>query len=112
MVSFPSSSFVFVSIFIVVFSYLKVLSKSNTNKKALEEILSLFHEMTDVLGILYNAKSNNNSLDVNEIESLIKEREIARQEKNWKRADEIRDELKSKNVIIEDTAKGTKYSIK
>lgn len=101
----------------VIFEYvkevnLKVLSKSNTNKKALEEILSLFHEMTDVLGILYNAKSNNNSLDVNEIESLIKEREIARQEKNWKRADEIRDELKSKNVIIEDTAKGTKYSIK
>lgn len=93
---------------------LKVLSKTDVCKKVLTEILDLFSEMADVLGILYNKelKPNYNPLDVNEIENLIREREAARKEKNWKRADEIRDELKSKNVIIEDTPKGTKYSIK
>ncbi len=93
---------------------LKVLSKPDVCKKVLMEILHLFSEMADVLGILYNKelKSNNKSLNVSEIENLIHEREVARKEKNWKRADEIRDELKSKNVIIEDTPKGTKYSIK
>lgn len=103
----------------VIFEYvkevnLKVISKGDFCKKDLEEILGLFNEMTDVLGILYNegSKQNDNCLDENEIENLIKEREIARKEKNWKRADEIRDELKSKNVIIEDTPQGTKYSIK
>ncbi len=76
--------------------------------------MDLFTEMTDVLGILYNKKSkqNDKSSDVSDIEKLIKERETARKEKNWKRADEIRDELKSKNVVIEDTPNGTKYSIK
>ena len=103
----------------VIFEYvkevnLKVISKGDFCKKDLEEILGLFNELTDVLGILYNegSKQNENCLDENEIENLIKEREIARKEKNWKRADEIRDELKSKNVIIEDTPQGTKYSIK
>lgn len=103
----------------VIFEYvkevnLKILSKADYFKKELESVLDLFTEMTNVLGILYNKKSrqNDKSLDVSDIEKLIEEREMARKEKNWKRADEIRDELKSKNVIIEDTPNGTKYSIK
>lgn len=93
---------------------LNVLSKENQNKEFLEKILNLFREMADVLGILYekNIQPSDNHLNVSDIENLIKEREIARKEKNWKRADEIREELKNKNVIIEDTPKGTKYSIK
>ena len=39
---------------------------------------------------------------------LMKEREKARKEKNFKRADEIRDELKTLGFTIEDTAEGPK----
>ena len=38
---------------------------------------------------------------------LIKEREKARKEKNYKRADEIREYLKNKGIILEDTPYGT-----
>lgn len=41
-------------------------------------------------------------------DNLLREREKARQEKNFKRADEIRDELKRLGFVIEDTAEGPK----
>ena len=42
-----------------------------------------------------------------EIEELIKQRTLAKNNKNWDLADQIRDSLKEKNIILEDTAKGT-----
>ncbi|MEE9614624.1 MAG: cysteine--tRNA ligase [Thermodesulfobacteriota bacterium] len=48
-------------------------------------------------------------VDPAEIEKLIAERNAARASKNFKRADEIRDELKAKGVILEDTSKGTEW---
>ena len=79
----------------------------------MSEILDMFNELTGVLGLLYADNSKiGESITEEEINALIDERNVARKEKNWKRADEIRDELKSKNVIIEDTPQGTKYTIK
>ena len=51
-----------------------------------------------------------NSLDA-EVERLIEERSQARKEKNWARADEIRDELKSRGIVIEDTPQGVKWHV-
>ena len=48
-------------------------------------------------------------LDGSEIESLIQERSKARSEKNWAKADEIRDSLQGKGVILEDGPKGTTW---
>ena len=45
------------------------------------------------------------------IENLIKEREIARDEKNWQRADEIRAQLSDMKVVVEDGASGSKWRI-
>ena len=42
---------------------------------------------------------------------MIEDREIARQNKNFKKADEIRDKLKKMNVLIDDTSEGAKWSI-
>jgi len=42
----------------------------------------------------------------------IEERNLARKEKNWKRADEIRNDLLSKGVILEDTPSGTTWKVK
>ncbi len=68
--------------------------------------ISLFDELTGVLGLVYNRKSN--SLD-GEIEKLIALRTKARQEKNWAESDRIRDELKAEGIILEDTPQGVKW---
>ena len=44
-----------------------------------------------------------------DIEKLIEERQAARKEKNFARADEIRDELLKKGIVLEDTREGVKW---
>lgn len=41
-----------------------------------------------------------------DIEALIEERQAARKAKNFARADEIRDELLAKGIVLEDTREG------
>jgi cysteinyl-tRNA synthetase len=52
------------------------------------------------------------NLSEEEILRLIEERNISRKEKNWKRADEIRNDLLSKGIILEDTPSGTIWRLK
>jgi cysteinyl-tRNA synthetase len=47
-----------------------------------------------------------------EIYRSIKERNLARKEKNWKRADEIRNDLLSKGIVLEDKPTGTNWKLK
>ncbi len=90
-----------------------VLSNSDCKSEIIADIIKLFDELTGVLGILYKDQNDlSQQIKNEEIENLLKERENARKEKNWKRADEIRDLLKEKNVIIEDTSQGTKFTFK
>ena len=90
-----------------------VIQKNEFNKTFIKNTIELFDELCGVLGILYEKdNSNNSSISIQEIENLIKEREQARKEKNWVRADEIRKELSSKNIVLEDTANGTKYTFR
>ena len=89
-----------------------VISKNNFNKKVISEILKTFDCFTGILGIMYESKTDASSLTKEQIEELLEKRQMARQEKNWKLADEIRDELFAKNILIEDTPSGTKYSFK
>lgn len=66
----------------------------------------LFDELTGVLGLVYNRKTE--SLD-SEIEALIEARQEARKNKNWSEADRIRDELKAQGIVLEDTPQGVKW---
>jgi len=50
-------------------------------------------------------------IDAAEIDKLIIERNQAKQDKNWGRADEIRDILTAKNITLEDGANGTRWRI-
>jgi cysteinyl-tRNA synthetase len=52
------------------------------------------------------------SLEEGQIRRLIQERQIARKERNWSRADEIRDTLASHNILLEDSPEGTRWRIK
>lgn len=70
-----------------------------------EKASEIFERLISVLGLLYERKSDN--LD-SEIEALIEERQQARKNRDFKRADEIRDTLKAQGIILEDTPQGVK----
>ncbi len=80
--------------------------KTNISKSTIRFTLDLFDELADVLGLVYNKKEE--ALN-DEVEKLIEKRQLARKNKDWLTADKIRDELKNKNVIIEDTPQGIKW---
>lgn len=76
-------------------------------KAALNAFADIFDQLTDVLGLVYNRKTD--ALD-SEIEELIEKRTAARKAKDFKTADEIRDRLKEIGIILEDTPQGVKWS--
>lgn len=76
-------------------------------KNALEAFADIFDQLTGVLGLVYNRKTE--SLD-DEIEALIEKRTEARKSKDFKTADEIRDKLKEMGIILEDTPQGVKWT--
>ncbi len=71
-----------------------------------EAALTLFRELTDVLGLLYVTKDEG---DTAAIEEMIEQRRAARAAKNWAESDRIRDELKAMGVVVEDTPQGMKW---
>ncbi len=62
--------------------------------------------LSDICGLIVDKKEE--MLD-SDIENLIAERQAARKEKNFARADEIRDELLAKGIVLEDTREGVKW---
>ena len=80
---------------------------NKAGKVTLEACADMFDQLTGVLGLVYNR--NTTDLD-SEIEALIEERTLARKNKDYKRADEIRDQLKAMGIILEDTPQGVKWS--
>ena len=61
---------------------------------------------------IFNIKQIALGLDVEKIECLIENRDQARKDKIWARADECRDELTQMGVVLEDTPQGTEWKIK
>jgi cysteinyl-tRNA synthetase len=88
----------------------------------LNEAERTLREVGGVLGILMEdpdvyfekdrlREAQKRELDVGEIEASIEERLKARAEKNWKRADEIRNGLAAKGVVLKDSKAGTTWTI-
>ena len=77
--------------------------KDGASKEFAEKSLSLLLELTGLLGLLFEQEDS--GID-GEIASLIEERQKARAEKNFARADEIRDILKERGITLKDTPQG------
>lgn len=77
------------------------------SKALIADAIKLFDELTGVLGIVYPHEQADD-LDA-EVEKMIEARQAARKAKNWAEADRIRDELKEKGIVLEDTPQGVKW---
>lgn len=77
-----------------------------SSRELLEKLYQRLEGLCDVLGLILAKEEE--ILD-EEIEKLIAERQAARKEKNFARADEIRDILSEKGIILEDTREGVKW---
>ena len=84
---------------------------ANTNAPSMgraqaKDLFDKLLKMTDILGI---AAVKEQGLLEEDIIKLIDERTEARKQKNWARADQIRNELSAKGIILEDTKDGVKW---
>lgn len=82
------------------------LKEKNTQTTVLTYFIETFDRLMGVLGLPFEQEQD--LLD-EDVEQLIEERLTARREKNFQRADEIRDVLKQQGIILEDTAQGTRW---
>ena len=76
------------------------------SKAYAQQLLDIIVQLCDILGIITEKKEE--LLD-DDIEALIEERQAARKAKNFARADEIRNELADKGIILEDTRQGVTW---
>ena len=92
-----------------IFELVKFVNSHTDAESSRELLLALKEEivsLSDICGLIVEKKEE--ILD-SEIEDLIAQRQAARKEKNFARADEIRDELLNRGIVLEDTREGVKW---
>ena len=81
---------------------INTMLRGGTSKLYAKAALDIFNELTGVLGII---KAKETTIDA-DIEALVEERQQARKNKDFARADEIRDELNARGYTLKDTPQG------
>ncbi|MFC4803440.1 cysteine--tRNA ligase [Neobacillus sp. GCM10023253] len=81
------------------------LMEKNTAAEVIDAFTAQFEELFAVLGLTFEQEE---LLD-EEIDALIEQRIQARKDRNFQLADQIRDQLKEMNIILEDTPQGTRW---
>lgn len=93
-------------------SIFELVKYSNTkvneecSSELLEQLFNRLEQLCDILGIILEKKEE---ILEEDIECLIAERQAARKDKNFARADEIREILLNKGIVLEDTREGVKW---
>ncbi|PIC70456.1 cysteine--tRNA ligase [Sporosarcina sp. P2] len=82
------------------------LLEKNTDRHILQQFIDALDLLMGVLGLPF--ESTDELMD-GEVDKLIQERLEARKNRDFARSDEIRDELKVRGIILEDTAQGTRW---
>jgi cysteinyl-tRNA synthetase len=95
--------------FAVMFDFIKnantLLEQNLISKKESAEIYKLFLEINKIFGII-DLKKVNASIPA-EIKKLVKERELARKNKEWQKSDELRVQIEKHGFLVEDTKDGS-----
>ena len=81
------------------------LLEKNTSVEVIDKFTNQFEELFSVLGLSFDTTE---MLD-EEIDALIEKRIQARKDRNFQLSDQIRDQLKEMNIILEDTPQGTRW---
>ena len=92
-----------------IFDIVKVANSnitSDNSKELVESVLGTIRVLCDVLGL--KTEKEEELLD-SDIEKLIEERQAARKNRDFARADEIRDTLLTKGIVLEDTREGVRW---
>ena len=90
--------------------YINTVASPDFSANVLKELYDMLNSLTEVLGL--GLSSGEEDLLDEEIDALIQERNEARAEKNFARADEIRDMLLEKGIILEDKRDGVRWKRK
>lgn len=93
----------------VIFELVKMVNteaSENSSVEVVKRALVAFEELTSVLGVVIKEKGDIDG----EIEELIAQRQEARKNKDFALSDKIRDDLKARGIILEDTSQGVKWS--
>ncbi len=92
-----------------VFELVRYVNQNASSDCSQEFLTALKEKLTTLCGVLGIVTEREEILLDSEIEQLIEERQNARKEKNFAKADEIRDTLLAKGIILEDTREGVKW---
>jgi cysteinyl-tRNA synthetase len=82
------------------------MEQEKINKEEAQKMLNTLTELDNVLGVIFPYLKNQKKEIPNELKELLKMREIAREEGDFIRADEIRDEIEKKGFVVKDTSEG------
>lgn len=92
-----------------VFELVKFANSNTSSENSKEYLDALYDRLNTLCGVLGIRVERKEEILDTEIEGLIAERQAARKEKNFARADEIRDLLLEKGIVLEDTREGVKW---
>ena len=86
--------------------FINTNTDGNSSKEFLEKLHDRLTKLSDVLGIIVDREEE--MLDA-DIEAMIEERQAARKNRDFARADQIRADLLAKGIVLEDTREGVKW---
>ena len=95
-----------------IFDLVKVINTGVTESSSLglmQELKEELNELCGVLGLIAQRESRATEDETSWIEEKIAQRAQAKKSKDYARADAIRDELKAKGIVLEDTREGVKW---
>ncbi|MFH1541884.1 MAG: cysteine--tRNA ligase [bacterium] len=88
----------------------KAIADGQDEQGCLAKMRALTIELCGILGLTTELRTQNSELDTKEIEQLITKREVARKEKDFAQADNIKLQLAEIGIVLEDTPQGTRWA--
>ena len=94
-----------------IFDLVREINRGNEKGLDIGDAKNTLRELAGVIGFTLQESKKLSAREEKDIEALIATRNDYRKAKEWKKADEVRDQLTKMGVAIEDTAKGTVWKV-